>query len=72
MSPTRLGGPTCVVHSCMRPVREHGGYCTAHWLGLSPAQRARLQDERSQITERIDCLEVWWRLPTFDPEAPAP
>lgn len=64
----RLIGPTCVVHSCLRPAREWGDYCTSHFQGLSAEQRAglRWEHEHTQPTEPLDSLEVLWLLPSAE------
>lgn len=58
---------TCVVHACLRPAREAGGYCRDHFLGLSAAQRAEVQAFQGgprQVAE----LEELFALPAVEPE----
>lgn len=78
--PVRGLGPTCVVHACMRPARELGGYCIQHWMGLSPLQRKSLQEDvRGGDTDPIDsravaecrALQDLFDLPAVEPRRAA-
>ena len=60
----RIIGESCVVTGCMRPARELGRNCLAHWLALTPRERHMLQWE-AQNTQAAgpDMLEAVWLLP---------
>ena len=66
MTPVGRLGPSCVC-GCGRPARELGGFATACWMGLLPAERLFLQEHGDEPTEPIDVLEQAWELPARDP-----